>query len=244
MCQSDKKAYLLWTKMPQYKKKVERTKGLIGKMLSCVKSPYISLSCGKDSCVMADLILHQRAVPMRFVSRGETRILYRNVDEVLEYFRRMAPIEEICFDRLFSDEWKDADFKEQQKAGKMDIRGLDNSGYDGVFMGLRIDESKGREISLRANQTSGLPKYCWRYVERNFVRMCPMAEWSTQDIGAYLMENQIPILDWYENMGFESRTATRLNQQAINNNTIAWLHIHNPEGYFRLTQRFPELKIY
>lgn len=193
---------------------------------------------------MASLISEQKPVPMRFVSRGETRLLYSNLDEVLGYFKSLAPVEEICFDRLFSPEWKDADFQTQQTAGKTDIRGLDNSGFDGVFMGLRMDESRGRKISLKYHQSKGLPHYCWKYSDRQFIRMCPMAEWSAKDIGAYITEHNIPVLDWYQNMGFDSRTATRLNRQAIENNTVFWLHIHNPEGYHRLIERFPELKIY
>lgn len=245
MCRSSETEELkLWAKMPQYKSKVKKTKGLIAQMLNVVSSPYISLSCGKDSCAMASLISEQKPVPMRFVSRGETRLLYSNLDEVLGYFKSLAPVEEICFDRLFSQEWKDADFQTQQTAGKTDIRGLDNSGFDGVFMGLRMDESRGRKISLKYHQSKGLPHYCWKYSDRQFIRMCPMAEWSAKDIGAYITEHNIPVLDWYKNMGFDSRTATRLNRQAIENNTVFWLHIHNPEGYHRLIERFPELKIY
>lgn len=246
MCQSNQsEALKLWSKMPQYKRKLERTNDLISEMLRVVSRPYIALSCGKDSSAMAHMInQHNPSIPMRFVSRGETRFLYENIDCVLDYFRSIGTVEEILFDRLFSDEWKSADFWTVENASKMDTRGLDSSDYDGVFLGIRKDESEGRRNSLKFHHTYGMPRYCYKYKNKNIVRMCPVADWNFKDIGAYLVTHEIPVLDWYENMGFEARTATRINGRAIENGNIKWLHIHNPSGYYKLIQRFPELKIY
>ena len=138
----------VYAKMPQYRRRISETVENVSQMLGHVSAPYIAFSCGKDSSVMADLILQQDStVPLRFLSSGETRILH-NVDTVLNYFRDKygAKIEEINIDRVFSDEWQSATFDEQRKAGRRDIQTLDNSEFDSVFMGLRIEESRGRAM--------------------------------------------------------------------------------------------------
>ena len=236
----------VYAKMPQYRRRVSETVENVSQMLGHVSAPYIAFSCGKDSSVMADLILQQDStVPLRFLSSGETRILH-NVDTVLNYFRDKygAKIEEINIDRVFSDEWQSATFDEHRKAGRRDIQTLDNSEFDSVFMGLRIEESRGRAISLRSCKTDGLPQFMYRYKNRDYYRMCPMARWKTEDIGAYILENGLPVLDWYKSFGYDSRTTARLTGDSVRQNTIIWMKYKNPSGYARLVQRFPELGIY
>lgn len=236
----------LYANFDAYKKKLIRTKQLVTDMLSICKSPYVAFSCGKDSSVLADLILQQNSnVPLRFLSSGETRILH-NVDTVINYFKENyhATIEEINVDRVFSDEWKSATFDEQRKAGRRDIQSMDNSLYSGVFMGLRIEESRGRAISLRMHKTKDFPKYMYKYVDKEYYRMCPLADWKTEDIGAYIVTHDIPILKWYRDFGFDSRTTARLTGDSVRQNTILWVKYTNPAGYAKLIDRFPELKIY
>lgn len=236
----------VWAKMDVYRNKLHNTRMLIAEMLTFCKNPYIAFSCGKDSSVMADIILSiDPTVPCRFVSSGETRILH-NVDDVMGYFKEkyQASIEEIVFDRVFTEEWKEASFDEQRKAGRRDIQSLDNSSFGGVFMGLRKQESRGRCVSLITHHTDGIPKYMYQYAEKEYYRMCPMADWKTEDIGAYLVTHEIPVLDWYKEYGYEARTTARLTGDAVRQNTIFYIKTHNPEGYQRLVQRFPELRIY
>lgn len=234
----------LHAKLDTYRRRVANTEERINAMLEITEAPYIALSCGKDSTVMADLILRQRRIPCRFVSSGETRIIH-NVDDVLNYFKRLTVVEEINFDRVFSKEWAEASFDEQRKAGRRDIQSLNNDNYDGVFLGLRKEESRGRCISLAKCQTKGLPRYTYKYIgERTFYRFCPLADWTYQDVGAYIVEHNLPVLDWYTAFGFQSRTTARLTGDAIRQNTLFWIKCHNPEGYHLLIKRFPELSIY
>lgn len=235
----------IWAKMERYKAKAEQTHKVIGEMLNAVKSPYIAFSCGKDSSVLADMVLsHRPDVPLRFISSGETRLIH-NVETVIDYFREKygAVIDEINIDRVFSEAWKGATFDEQRKAGRRDIQNIDNSGYDGVFMGLRKQESRGRQISLNYRKTDGLPEYSYKY-KRGFVRFCPLADWRVEDVGAYIVTHDIPTLDWYAAYGFEGRTTARLTGDAVRQNTLFYLQYRNPEGYAAITRRFPELKIY
>lgn len=244
MCQSlSEETCKVWAAMPQYRAKVRSTKEDITAMLSVIKHPYIAFSCGKDSSVLADMVLRiDPTVPLRFISSGETRILH-NVDDVIDYFVKKyhANVEEICFDRVWSAEWKNATFDEQRKAGRRDIQSIDNSAYDGVFMGLRMDESRGRSISLKTCKTEGLPDFMYRYTGREYYRMCPLARWKTEDVGAYIVENHIPTLRWYREFGFEGRTTARLTGDAVRQSTLFYIKAVNPEGYQKLLCRFPEL---
>lgn len=242
----DNKTCLVYSKLTTYKVKKQRTIDNIAEMLAVSKLPYIAFSCGKDSSVLADMVLELNpTIPLRFISSGETRILH-NVDDVISYFREKygANIEEIVFDRVFSEEWKDASFDEQRKAGRRDIQNIDNTKYDGVFMGLRSQESRGRQISLACCRTEGLPINMYKYANREFYRMCPLKEWKTEDVGAYIVENQIPTLNWYKVNGFDARTTARLTGDSIRQNTLSYIKMQNPVGFRRLVERFPELNIY
>lgn len=242
----DEEVCLLRSKIASYKTKKVRTVRNIAEMLTICKSPYVAFSCGKDSSVLADMVLRQNPnIPLRFISSGETRILH-NVDDVINYFREKygANVEEIVFDRVFSEEWQSATFDEQRKAGRRDIQNIDNTMYDGVFMGLRSEESRGRQISLACCRTEGLPSNMYKYANRDFYRMCPLKDWRVEDIGAYIVENQIPTLNWYKVNGFGARTTARLTGDSIRQNTLSYIKMQNAAGFRRLVERFPELNIY
>lgn len=242
----DNEAYRLHAKLERYQQLKTDTAKAVKEMLKIAKRPYIAFSCGKDSSVLADIVLRQdAAIKLRFLSSGETRLIH-NVDDVMQYFRDTynADIEEINIDRVFSDEWRDAKFDEQRKAGRRDIQSIDNAEYDGVFMGLRIQESRGRAITLRMCKSEGLPSGAYKYKAREYYRFCPLEYWRDMDIGAYLTGYNIPILDWYDKYGFGARTTARLTGDAVRQNVIFYLKVHKPESYAILTQRFPELRIY
>jgi sulfate adenylyltransferase subunit 2 len=233
-------------KLDKYKQKVERTTENIREMLKIVKKPYIAFSCGKDSSVMADMILQiNPKIKCRLISSGETRIMH-NIDDVMDYFKDKynADIEEIYIDKAFSDEWKDATWEEYKAGIKHDVRVVDNTGYDSVFMGLRSDESRKRMISLAYHRTVDLPRNMYRYANRDFYRLCPIKNWSAADIGAYIVTHEITTLQWYKYHGYEARTAVHITDNGVRQNTLLWMKLNNPEGYAALTSRFPELKVF
>ena len=241
----DEKTCLLWAEMDQYKRKKRKVFDDVKSMIAISQNPYIAFSCGKDSSVLADIVLQiNPKIKMRFISSGETRIVH-NVDDIMDYFRDKysADIEEINFDRVFSEKWKNASFDEQRKAGRRDIQNVDNSKYDGVFMGLRRQESRARQISLICCKTDGLPNGMYKYSNKEFFRMCPLERWKTEDIGAYISENGIPTLKWYKQFGFEGRTTARITGDAVRQNTLFFLKLNNPAGYQKIVERFPELKV-
>lgn len=244
----DVEVYRLHSKLPIYRRRVGEAKEIIQGVMQYAKNPYVAFSCGKDSTVLAHLILQfAPSAPLRFLSSGETRLVH-NVDDILGFFRVAgADVQEINIDRVFSDQWKAATWDEQRKAGRHDMEFLNDCVYDGIFMGLRIEESRQRKISLAKNQTGDLPRFCYRYKTGNrqgMIRCCPLASWTTKDIGAYIIEHGLPYLDWYDHQGFEGRTTARLTGDAVRQYTLTWLKKHKPDSWNILSKRFPEFRFY
>jgi len=212
-------------------------------------NPYVAFSCGKDSSVLAYLVLEARPkTPLRFLSSGETRIVH-NVDLIINWFREHyhANIQEILIDRVFTEEWAEATWTEQRKAGKHDLEQLNIGGWDGIFMGLRAEESPPRRKSLYYSQTSRLPRFCYRYqagLRLGMIRCCPLARWTVEDVGAFLVTHNIPVLRHYHRRGLEARTTARLTGNAVRQYILSDIKRDNPQGWNKLVARFPEFKCF
>lgn len=241
-CDIDK--YLIYSRSRTFQRQVEKAKKIISESLKLIKYPYVAFSCGKDSSALAFLVMQENPrIPLRFLSSGETRIIH-NVDEVMDWFRaRGATIEEILIDRVFSEEWKGATWTEQRKAGRRDLASLNEGDWDGVFMGLRMQESKHRKISLLKCQTPEWPRFCFRY-KKGQARVCPLATWKIEDVAAFLIIHNIPVLQKYKDHGFEARTTARLTGDAVRQNALIEIKHKNPEGWERLVERFPEFSCF
>lgn len=236
----------LWSRHPTHWRRLDKAANIIKDSLKFCSRPYVAFSTGKDSTVLADFVIGiNPTVPLRFLSSGETRLIH-DVDKIIRHFEdRGADVQEINIDRVFSDEWKGATWEEQRKAGRKDMELL-NEGYDAVFMGLRAEESRKRKISLMSLRTEGMPPYCYRYknIRGGMLRICPLAEWKTEDVAAYIHQNQLTTLDWYGEYGIESRTTARLTGDAVRENVLVWLKRSDPGAYAVLVKRFPEFRLF
>ncbi|HEX7088780.1 MAG TPA: phosphoadenosine phosphosulfate reductase family protein [Longimicrobiales bacterium] len=234
--------YLTVLRRPWHRRLREQARDIIRGGLKLSRRPYVAFSCGKDSSVLAHMVMQQDpTVPLRFLSSGETRLLH-DIDGVMQWFReRGAIIEEIHIDRVFSDEWRDATWDEQRRAGRHDLRRELRPGYDAVFLGLRMEESPPRSMSLRKHQTAGLPPFVYRY-SGGGLRICPLAAWRTDDVGAYLAEHGIPVLEAYHHEGLAARTTARLTHDAVRHYALSYLYRRDPDSARRLLARFPELR--
>lgn len=239
-----KDALLAWSRNSKYRYKVDKSKEIIHDALKLCQNPYVSFSCGKDSSVLAHLVLGvQSNVPLRFLSSGETRLVH-NVDDVIRFFRDIgADVQEINIDRVFTKEWENATWDEQRKAGNKDLQHLNDGGYDLLFMGLRKQESRPREITLNSLKTDGYPPYTYRY-KSGLIRCCPLANWTTTDIAAYIVANELPVLNWYEYDGIEGRTTARLTGDSVRQNVLIYIKHKDPEAFNKLKKRFPEFGLY
>ena len=245
MKDSGERAYVM---LPVFRKQVAKALDCTRYAYDLCKRPYVAFSAGKDSSVMLHLALQvQPRAIVRILTGGETRLLHQNIDIVLAWWREQFPkmdFEEICIDHVFAPGWEDATFFDQYQTFQNEWeKYLHGSGdYDGCFVGLRAEESRLRKAWLRERMDGhAIRQYTSGKEKRGSYRICPLADWHTKDVAAYITQNAIPLLDGYEK-DWEARTKTRIGGRAmIQYGQLAELRARDPESYRKLIERFPEL---
>jgi len=223
--------------------KINKSKAIISQMLSLCSNPYLALSFGKDSVVMLDLVREQKPdIKCLFLKSEESFLMY-NYQELIDYYSDLN-LEIVDTFRLTENnhEWTKA-----RKAGNKDFM-LPQffNGYDGVFMGLRIEESKVRKITLinPRNNEVGLRIMKYKAGQRKDMhRCCPVADWTAFEVMTFAQEKGLKMLDAYQ-QGDHIRTTARLTGDAVRQNTLFWIQQTKPENWNALINMIPELKFF
>lgn len=243
----ERAGYLAHARTAGFARRVQAARACIAWTLEQCRRPYVAFSAGKDSSAL--LFLVREAAPeiqARFLRSGETTQLHRNVDAVLAWWAGQgARVETILVDRVWAPEWLEATFDEQRRAGRGDLeRLLIRPEDDGLFLGLRRDESTRRRIALARREQTPLGRLPVRTIQplgRPLLRAAPLADWTTQDVGALIALHGLPLLDAYAAEGLETRTTARLTGTAVGREALARLRARDPRGWAELVARFPEL---
>lgn len=219
------KEALLYASLKQFKYLVEKTDNFIKESLAKVENPYLACSFGKDSAVMLHLVLkHKPDIPVRFISWDNESEYLGNYTEVISKWSNIN-LTTINLSRTTI---------EDKVKGRYDV-----SGYDSYFIGFRAEESKGRRITIRS---------CGAFYEmkNGLKRICPVSEWKTIDIAAYIVLNNIPTLDTYTEFGFEERTSSRIPRAdyGIREYSLKLLKKKDITSYNKLLLIFPEIENY
>lgn len=227
-------------------------------MLQVCARPYVAFSFGKDSSALLWLVLQRwPEARVRCLTGGESRLLHSEIDEHAAWWKVRFPLmdlAEVHVDHVFAAEWSEADFDEQYMSFHPSQLGttewaayLHTSGdWDGVFLGLRSDESFKRRVQ-NSHRTEGCATPIRRYSDARddaaagMYVACPLATWSDQDVAALIISEGLPTLSTYERDGFGARTKLRLGRTAMDLGQVAELRRRDPAAYNRLLQRFPEL---
>lgn len=228
-----------------FQKRIDKSLRIIEQMLTLCDNPYIALSFGKDSLVMVDLIYRiQRDIPCLFLKSEETFLLY-DYERVIESWRESHNLNLHIVDTQRLSE-HDHDWNAARKAGNKDFyRPEFFQGWDGVFMGLRIEESKARRITLIKEENNSIGNRIMQYKNgqrAGMYRCCPVADWLGWEIHTYLTDKQLPMLNIYSE-GSHMRTTARLTGDAARQSALHWVKKSNPQNYNRLISMMPELKI-
>ena len=219
----DKKTALLYTRLNPYKALVNKTSGFIRWALEHVENPYVACSFGKDSAVMLHLCLHHRPdIPIIFVRRIETDLI-DNYQEIIEKWGS------INLKQITTRGWIETGSSKRTVSSA--TAALD---FDSYFVGLRKDESVARRISLK---TAGM----FYKMKEGKYRICPMSDWTTKDIAAYCLSNELPILSKYLNEGFESRTTSGIPKKFANE-SLQSLKNRDIESFNKLLKLIPDAK--
>ena len=220
-----KKEALLYATMPQHKALVNRTKGFIRWALERVENPYVACSFGKDSAVMLHLVLEQRPdVSVRFVRWKNETDLLSNYDEVIAEWGDINLTQVELYRTSINDKVKDR---------------YNADGYDSYFIGFRMEEATARRITLKTN---GM----FYKMKEGKIRISPLSDWKTIDVAAYILSNNIPTLDTYNDFGFEERTTSRVPRAdyGIREQSLRLLKEKDISKFNQLLNQFPEISQY
>jgi 3'-phosphoadenosine 5'-phosphosulfate sulfotransferase (PAPS reductase)/FAD synthetase len=221
----DQRSALLYARLNSFKALVNKTSGFIRWALEKVEHPYVACSFGKDSAVMLHLVLqHRPDIPVRFIRwKNETEHI-DNYDEIIAAWGDIN-LTQVEFSReTLSDKRADR---------------YDTTGYDSYFIGLRMQESTPRRLTLKSHgmfysNKSGL------------VRISPLSDWCEMDIAAYMFHYQLPVLNTYLKDGASARTASRIprTDRGIRESFLSSLKHRDFQAYQKLLIKFPEIKDY
>lgn len=219
----------LRAKLGVFQRRLSSARAIIAEGLALAPDSYVAFSVGKDSGVVLDLVREQQPeVEARFLRWPETALI-DDYDHVIAAWRsRGAHIRELSLTRDRS--WEANPDKWRQLAALTPTAGL--------FLGLRKDESRVRAMSLgRYGPIHRLADGRWRFA--------PIWDWSTEDVLAWTVTRDLPLLDAYRRHGIETRTTSRIiarDQYSIRENMLRRLREDNPVAYAALRNIYPDLE--
>ncbi len=247
----ERAGYLAHLRGRAYQARYQRAIQTVERALELCQRPYVGFSGGKDSEALLWVVGQVwPQAHVRILTGGETRILHPELDAVLAWWRERFPemtIVEVHVDHVFADGWETVGFWEQYSTFKGEwSRYLKPEDADGVILGLRADESptRRRAVALRAEgETMAIYRYTTGPM-RGVYRVCPLDRWTTEDVAALIMSEEMPLLGAYVAGGMETRTHTRLGRHSLQCGQLSELRQRDPGAYNTLLARFPELAEY
>lgn len=244
---------LIWARLAGYRGRVRRAQQIVRTWLSQCRLPYISVSGGKDSVAMLQLIQSEAAavglelLPVLWHDSGAE---LPGVDEVFRRLEARGLIGELHVvhpDREVLDV-KAAQVRGEISAAQKDewllfepIRRHVSGRFDAVALGLRSGEAAPRARSRAAH---GL---IYRTGD-GLLRCTPLGDWSWRDVYAYIAVNELPLHPIYSAPlhHLEDRGRIRLSWWCSTDHhrhgELTWLKLVYPELYSRLLAAIPEAR--
>lgn len=259
MNDQEREIYLLHSKLNIHRWQIDNSLRIIERGLKEMKSPYISMSFGKDSSVMSHLIWsHHPEIPMIYVNCGEFDE-WPDTPRVKKEFLAMFP-NSIFIELTAPSIWefyKSVGFyiqdeettKETRKAQREYSESLgiaidseaQRRGYDGSFIGLRAEESNNRNRLFKMRGNLYFAK------TRNEWACHPLEKWTSRDIWAYIVKNDLSYNELYDiaPQGRElARNGAMFGTRSARYGRLVFLKRAYPELFNRFAEEFPEVRAY
>jgi phosphoadenosine phosphosulfate reductase len=184
-----RETFRLWSRTEQHTRALHEARAIIERALESAQKPYIAYSGGKDSTVMAHLVLQYAPDTMvlhwdygrAFVPEPIQREILRNA--------RLIGVRNLRIETspLYAKLGRRAqNVLGKHMIGKL-LPQLAAEGYDLAFVGLRKQESSKRAIRLRTNKALSVIPECH-----------PLANWDWRDVWAYIVTHKLPYLSLYD----------------------------------------------
>lgn len=232
---------LLYARTNTYKRNLNITKKSLLRFFDICDNPYLALSWGKQSIILAHIIYELRPqTPMLFLRSWESYLLHD-----YEHVIRQFPFN-INYIEHFKDNvsWNNWTWKQTRDYGSNDLQQMADQSFpkwDGVIMGLSKDESVARRITCSSSNTEW--RTIFKYNDGRY-RCTPIQFWNLNDLAAYISVNKIELLSTYNNTGLKGRTTARITRNNAEMNGLRELKKENIDSYNKIISRFPELSPY
>ena len=239
MPRQQKKRFILHSKTPAFKKKIQRTLTIIEDFLDIAENPYIAVSGGKDSSVLLHLCRRIRpsldAVHLDFhTAFPETLALFETYEN-LKFVSVGSRLEMLAEGGMHdtSDKGKLRNFTPER------IRA---EGYDGWFYGLRREENpkkRGKHLQVHGDF----------FQKKDGLHVCqPIARLQYIDVWAYIVVNEIQYNELYDGMWHLPENQQRVADYALvknaNRGTVAQLKKTHPHLFNKIVKHTKEFREY
>lgn len=242
----------LHAKLPLHRRRVARAQDIARDWIQRCERPYIALSGGKDSTAMAHLIQSVAPEPLP-VMWHDSGVEWPGVERVIERLQEIGVVRELVVVRPDVDV---VALKRRQSAGEISAEEKDRialfqpieeaiaaHGFDGVALGLRKGESRGR---LLDRVTRG-PVHQRR---DGLIRCTPLADWCWRDVFAYIATHSLPLHPIYsaplhqlEHRG-RIRLSWWLSSDHYRHGEMRWVRQVYPELHQQIIDAMPEVEPY
>lgn len=213
---------------------------LIERSLMKCERMYVSWSGGKDSTVMLHLVRQVAPeIDVLYMRSGfalpDTTVLVERLTE--EWKLRLhvldAPVDYLELCETFGLPHMRSTLVQKQvvqvlKKDRATVWAVE-MGFDGLFWGLRAEESKGRAALCRSCPRGKRDGH-------GVLRVSPVGAWTAEDVWAYTFAEQVPCSALYdrENCGFTRETLRNTGWLSTDGETrgqIEWLRRNYPEQF-------------
>lgn len=179
--------FLIHTRTPEYARALRAANDRIRDALRDRRKCYVAYSGGKDSICMMWLVLQQAPETMVWHWDYGRRYMPRRIEEQVNAIAR--EIGAVNYEVVTSDLY-DTDYDGKifiPALFRREFPRLVSQGYDGVFVGIRAEESRKRARRIAAGQSISAIPETW-----------PVSDWTWRDVWATIVANDLPYPDIYD----------------------------------------------
>src|SRR5579859_197356 len=236
----------LHAKLPAFKRKVEQAQQVVAKALNETNNSYCALSSGKDSLITSHLVWSVNpGIPGVYNdSQAGFPDCYSYLDRVAQHHTvikwQCEPFLDV-YERMGGPLAKGAGNAIMEAIVYKPIREvLAEYQFDGVFLGLRREESEARANTVKYHGQ------IYRYKRDDVVRYLPVAFFSYRDIWAYVVQHNLEYNRVYDKMWNmperQQRVADWPDEELRTYGRYVFLKLHYPELWNKFAPRFPEVR--